>query len=289
MSSSAKGTDCVTKRRPAAVTSNRSPINDLPISKDDIRDVFREEFAAMRQSLVSEFQKTLKDMVKSELRSIREDISALDKSVSFLSKEYDSFKKDWLSYSKSIHDLESQNLELADTVRDLTFRLQAMEINNRSSNLEMQCVPEHKSENLVTTVIQLSKIVGCELRENEIHHCTRVAKLNKEDNRPRSIIIKLSSPRVRDTLLAGVIKFNKSNPTDKLNTSHIGISGDKRPIFVSEHLSPSIKKLHAAARTMAKEKGYKFVWTRNGRVFVRKSENSPFIYIKDKVTIDKLP
>lgn len=97
------------------------------------------------------------------------------------------------------------------------------------------------------------------------------------------------SVNVRDQLLASVKNYNKSKkPEDKLNTSHIGLSCEKKPIYVIEHLSPSNKALHAAARLRAKEKKYKYVWIRNGKIFVRKADHSDFIMIKDTSSLEKI-
>ncbi|CAH2096753.1 unnamed protein product [Euphydryas editha] len=89
--------------------------------------------------------------------------------------------------------------------------------------------------------MQISKVVSANLKESDIHHCTRVAKLNREDKRPRSIIVKFGTPLLRDTFLANTIKFNKEHHNDKLNTSHIGIAGNKKPIYILEHLSPKTR------------------------------------------------
>ena len=115
-----------------------------------------------------------------------------------------------------------------------------------------------------------------------------MAKSNKTDRRPRSIIVKLATPLMRDTLLAQAIKFNKANPSDKLNSFHIGLGGNKQPIFVSEHLSPTNRVLHAAARHKAKQLDYKFVWVKQGKIFMRKTETSEFVYVKNRNVLDSL-
>ncbi|KOB77936.1 Uncharacterized protein OBRU01_03278, partial [Operophtera brumata] len=93
-------------------------------------------------------------------------------------------------------------------------------------------------------------------------------------------LVQFNSPRVRDTFLESSIKFNKSSTNNRLNSSHIGLTGEKTPIFVVEHLSTSNKALHSAARSAAKERGYKFVWVRNGRIYMRKSKTSEYKLIK---------
>lgn len=164
-----------------------------------------------------------------------------------------------------------------------------MEQLSRTNNLEIQCVPEHKSENLYSTVQQLANTIKCPLAESDLQYCTRIAKFNTNSPRPRSILVKFSSRRLRNNFLAGIIKFNRNNQSNKLNTSHLGF-GDKKisPVFVSEHLTPETKSLHAAARHKAKELNYKFTWVRDGKVFLRKSETSNFILVKDTEVLKSL-
>ncbi|KOB69881.1 Uncharacterized protein OBRU01_16096 [Operophtera brumata] len=90
-------------------------------------------------------------------------------------------------------------------------------------------------------------------------------------DKPRAVTVKLRSPLQRDGVLAAVFKHNKENKEEKLNTHHLGIGGTRKPVFVSEHLTPANKSLHAAARKRAKDMSYKFVWTRNGRVYLKKN------------------
>ncbi|CAH0397248.1 unnamed protein product [Chilo suppressalis] len=62
--------------------------------------------------------------------------------------------------------------------------------------------------------------------------------MNEDNDRPRSIVVKLQTTRKRDEILAAVSKFNKNNQDDKLNTSSLGYGGKRSPVYVSEHLSP---------------------------------------------------
>ncbi|CAG4970647.1 unnamed protein product [Colias eurytheme] len=125
-------------------------------------------------------------------------------------------------------------------------------------------MPEKRNENLYNIVTQLGNVVNCNIGEKDILHCTRVAKSNKSNSRPRSIVVQLMSTKMRDQLLASILKYNQNNPHDKLNSTHLGCETQRSPVYVMEHLSPANKALHAATRIKAKEMGYKYVWVRNG-------------------------
>lgn len=116
--------------------------------------------------------------------------------------------------------------------------------------------------------------------EGEVVNCIRVAKQNKDSKVPRTIIAKFRNIKSRDAFYSAVYRYNKTNPNDKLNTALLGIAGDKRPVHVSKHLSPSNKILHMAARKKAREQNYQFVWVRNGRIYARKNPESSYLLIK---------
>ncbi|GBP23846.1 hypothetical protein EVAR_86223_1 [Eumeta japonica] len=62
----------------------------------------------------------------------------------------------------------------------------------------------------------------------------------------RRIVISSLNPRLKDTIV-GSASFNKFQPNNGLNLSVMGINGQSRKIFGSEHLSPDQKHLHYSA------------------------------------------
>lgn len=126
--------------------------------------------------------------------------------------------------------------------------------------MEINGIPENRSENQCNTIIQLAKTVDTAMADRDIQNVTRIAKMNKDSKRPRSVIVKLRSIHNRDQLLAAVHKFNKSKiQQDKLNSTHLGLAGEAKPVYVAEHLTPANKSLHASTRKKAKEAVYSFV------------------------------
>lgn len=269
-------TDNVTQRKKPGTGSNVS--QQAKSRRDGDATVFtREDFQDFKKMMTEQFQK------------MNDTMNDFRQSLSFFNDFYEEAKKSMEDKTARIMKLEKENVELRSTMGNIVKRLNTIEQQSRSSNMEIQCVPEHRSENVVSTVLQLGTAVGCKIADTDILHATRVAKMDNQSTRPRSIVVKFSTPRTRDSLLAATIKYNKKNPNDKLNSAHIGIATNKpQPIYVSEHLSAHNKSLHAAARIKAKEMGYRFVWIRNGRIFMRKSESSECISITNIDTLKSL-
>lgn len=248
-------------------------------SDDSIRRIVREEIQlAIRSSL--------NEHVTSHLKSINEKITSFEQSLLFINTCYEDMKKELEQKSLIIDQLKKSNEVLQQRFtkieNDFTTRLSNMEQHMRECNVEINGVPEHRTENLNITVEQIAKYVGCDVNKDDIVHVIRTSKLNKDNkDRPRTIVARLRTRSTRDGLLAAVFNYNKRSPKDKLSTHHLGISGDRQPVFVSEHLSPNNKSLHAATRIKAREVGYKFVWVRDGRIYTRKHESASALQIRN--------
>lgn len=265
--------DFVTQR-----TKPRTTNNCTCISADSIRNIIKEELEAF-----------FTHKIHPDILELRNTMTSLEASIAQFNIELEKVKVDHVEQTKIINVLKSETESLKATNLTLSSRLAQLDQQARSSNVEIQCVPENKQENVINTVVQLAKVIKCPISETQIHYCSRLAKLNNSSPRPRSILVKFCSPRLRDEFLAATNKFNRHNREDKLNTSHLGIGGNKKtPIYVAEHLTHENKCLHAAARSKAKELGYKFVWVRDGKIFMRKNEQSSHIYVKNIDLLNKL-
>lgn len=241
-----------------------------------LREIIKEELAVALKTVISQ-------QVTKQLKSMTLQMTSFQESIDFYNAQFEDLKTRLEEKCNIISLLESDNEKLKTSYCELKSSVNVMEQQARSNNMEIQCVPENKSENLVSTVLQLGRVLDCDVTEADISHCTRIAKLNTQNQRPRSIVVKFNTQRSRDKFITGASKFNKTNNKDKLNTSHLGIACDRpQPVYVVEHLTPENKDIHAAARTRARELGFKHVWVRSGRVLMRETDASETILVRNK-------
>lgn len=260
-----------------------SPMN--PIADDTVLEMTK---SSLREIIKQEISSAIKEVVTEQLKQISDLISDFRASLDFYNEKHEEMRVTLEQTPSRVQILERDS-KLQTSVHELTKRINLMEQHNRSTNIELQNVPENRSENLITTVLQLGKITKCQIEEAAIAHCTRIAKKDTKTSRPRSILVKFNTPRQRDTFLAAAINFNKTNATNKLNTSHLGIAAENPiPIYIVEHLSADNKALHAAARLRGKDLGYKFVWVRNGRIFMKKNDLSERIVITSQEVLNSV-
>lgn len=234
----------------------------------------------------------IKGSLADDLSAIKEKVSNIDdirKSLEFLSEEYDRLNRQCESNQQRINEISADNIRLLDKNKSLEFKINQMEQRQRRNNIEIQQVPESRTENVLEITKRIGEVVGFPLKADDIHACHRVQHQSGTTNRPRNIVVELPNSSFRDRLLQSVKTFNKKNPQNKLNTSHLGPKYDrKNPVFVVEHLSPFYKEIHAKTRLLAKEKNVKYVWISGGKVLTRKDENAPIIEIKNIESLKKL-
>ncbi|KAL0850832.1 hypothetical protein ABMA28_006752 [Loxostege sticticalis] len=266
--------------------SKRPALNSPPSAE---KPLTREEMLNIAHDMMSQMEKTMKSLLNSEVRPLKEELKEVKESMSFMNAQYEEVLREQEKSKETIKNLQTENNQMQVKIEDLSSRVNQLEQNARMNNVEIQCLPEKRDENLLSTVTKLANVIDCQLTEENVVKCTRIARMNKDSVRPRSIVVQFSTPRIRDQFLAASIKFNKPKPPqDKLNSSHLGMTCTKTPIFITEHLSATNKALHAAARLKAKQKGFKYVWIRGGRIYMRKTDNSEYIIVKDINSLDKI-
>lgn len=271
---------------------NVTPVKPLPatasgsdISLDSIALLLDSKLDSFKKSFMSDIKNLIKEEVGKTIEKLKIEFT---ETTDFLLHEQNVVKTHLEKAEQRVKDLEQQNSSLQNHVGALNRRLESMEKISRSHNIEIQAVPEKKTENILTIVKNLYATVDLPISDSEISACRRVAKLpTTSANRPRNILVTLPSARHRDTIISAVKRFNRAHLKEPLNSHHIGVSGDKCIIYVCEHLSPETKELHACTRKALRDK-YRYVWVKFGNIYIRKDDNSPVIHIKNKEILDKL-
>jgi hypothetical protein len=111
-------------------------------------------------------------------------------------------------------------------------------------------------------------------------------KTKKESNQP--IIVDFTTVTMKETVLTSVKTYNKLKRENKLNTDDLKIDGQTKPVFVSELLIQTARRLFFLAREFSRYNGYKYCWTTHGKVFLRREEGAPSYRIDVEGDLKKL-
>lgn len=140
-------------------------------------------------------------------------------------------------------------------------------------------------ETLIGMVNTLANNLNVEISNPDI--CDIYSIKGKSDK--KTIIVELNSKINKDNIIKSAKTYNIQNKTKRLGASHLGFDTNAdSPIFINERLTPKASRLYFLARDLKKSKGYKHCWPSNGRIYVRKTDDSPVIWITSESQVQLL-
>lgn len=271
----------VRNKRPRTENSPNPVTNELSRTLNDFKNEIMEMLASWkadndeRLSLwKAEHDKALKGLLrdmgelKLQCAEIRKNHLDMEKSIKFTSKCYDEIKAGLTAFEK--HKKEN-----ADRIEQLEKHILDQQLQSRPSTVEFRNIPlkvKETSEDLLNIVSAVGKVINVDVPKDCIRDLYR---LPGKSATPRPIVAEFNSVTKRNEFLSNVRGYNKERPViEKLNTHSMGLVGEKKPIYVDEHLMPSKKKLFYDTRTLAKANKFS-CWISYGKIFLRKNPNDP--------------
>lgn len=241
---------------------------------------FKKELMLMLNTWKAEQSATLSKLVsdvaalKTQCSEIQKSNSEIEASMTFMNAQFDEMKD-------RIARLELEKKENRDYMILLEKQFEELQQQSRSSSIEVRNVPE-KDKEVESDLVRITQALGTTLdvkfSETDIRD---IYRRPGKAGTTKSIVVEFNSVQLKNNLLAASRRFNRSRQgSEKLNYEHTGVVGDKRPIYIDEHLPYSTRKLFFHTREFAKKHEFKFCWISNGRVLLRKDSNSKFIHVK---------
>lgn len=255
-----------------------------------------------RASITSE--PTLAQVLK-ETQSFRADFQSVKDDVESNKQSLRDFQNKWTEFDSRFDKLDGRLQDIEVKVQSLPkVQVELKEANekiaelqetvdrhdqlSRMNNVEILGIPARHGENLYSILSDVSAKVGITLSDADVDYVTRVRRypetLNGGKTKPRepAIIVRFAQRRSKDKLMAAV------RSRRGLTTTDIGFSGPSNNIFIHEHLTPKNKLLLNRSREYKTEHNYAFVWVRDCKILMRKSESSPIIRISGEADLHKL-
>lgn len=246
-------------------------------------DLIRMELLAVKTEVLAKLE---------EYKSLCEDLTnknaELERSVKFCSDQHHVLLSKVTEVEEKCKQEEKERFALkelvdeqAATIRDMKTQLNISEQKVRVNNIEIFGVPERRSESLSETVIEIARTAGVTVTRNDMEFITRVAP-KITTGRPKPIIVKFVRQSLKDEILRAVRKRKG------VTTQDIGIPGDKRQIYLNDHLTPANKNLYSLTRAAGKEQGFRYTWTSYTKIYARKNDGVPSIRIRNEADLIKL-
>lgn len=202
-------------------------------------------------------------------------LNNIEQTASYLSEKYDSLLDEYKTTNKKLHNqakevsLIKQDIKITDQ-RSVEAQY---EIEELAQYIRRDCVEitgiyakdEASSEAIVKAI---GNHIGSPISAEDISVAHPLP--TKNTKAPPKIIVKFISRKKRN------IFYNKRKMLQKTKVNDIADLGSpsNSRIYISESLTPKRKKLFGEVNRIKKRRNWKFIWTQNGRIFLKEDENS---------------
>lgn len=206
--------------------------------------------------------------VKTQNKSIQKSNIEIEKSIEFMNQAYESMKN-------TVERLEKERQEQRSYIMQLEKKVIDLQNNSRPSCLEIRNIPPTEKEStndLTNYVVKTCNVLEVPVQSTDLRD---VYRMPGKKGSIRPVVAEFVTVTRKNEVLNATRMFNKNRTTvEKLNTKHIGLSGESKPIYVADHLPNSLRQLFYEARKYATAHDYKFCWSYNNKIFLRKREGS---------------
>lgn len=232
------------------------------------------------QSLFIELR-SFRDEMREELRAARTDMKRLTDSLSAVAGRITDCENRMDALTERLDRVERRTTEKENklTQHQCSIEELKLELNNRDqqyllTELEISNIPETLNESLLHVVKALAVKLDVSLEDQDIVSVVRVGRDPGQEkasetadiprsSRPRVIAVRLARRAVRDEMLQSA-RVRRGATTEGLE-----LAGKPQRFYINERLTRSNRQLFGRARELGKRLGWRYVWTRDGRVYAR--------------------
>lgn len=221
-----------------------------------------------------------------ELQNVTSELAELKHSVQYMSDKYDDLLKQFQIGKEETKLLREEITQLTEHNASLNSRFEIIE---RDWNQDKQELIRNNvvvfgfsdQANSKQVVNDTVKILLRKANMEDPEALTDCYQRQLHNNQAGSIVMKFKNPILKNDFLKIAKRLD-------LQTSDIGLSTRKsNRIRLSEQLTPMNQQLLNEARQL-RTHGYKFIWSKNGRIMARKTATSNIVVIHNYDCIDSL-
>ena len=218
---------------------------------------------------------------KSEVVDLRVKLEETNKFIEFTNAKYEEIRSTLSKQNEDQKGIIAENKilkatmkSLEGTVQHMKEALNDMEQYSRRECLEIKGIPMHKDgkENTNEIITKIGALMGVNVdqRDISVSHRLPVSTVYSGKEREPSIIVKFVRRDVKESY------YRARKNLKGITTKNLGYQSS------NESLTDTNRKLFKDCLKLKKELGYKFIWTKNGRIYLRKDVNSPLVHIKTR-------
>jgi len=238
--------------------SNRA-YNDY---EDDDDEMTIQEIGKAIKSMQTSIQKQLSDIF-SEQKKITERIEIIEE-----------------KQKRQHEEIRRINNEKNTEIWYLKKKINDLEYNTKKKNIIISGVPADENENLFDVLHKIQNAVDTKIEDSDVMAIHRLGRQSSKEGssstpKPPGIIVAFKNTQIKDKLME-----NKN--IKKITTTTLNYPGPSRNIYINDQLTEQDTALFEKARKYKIDQEFKYVWTKRGRILMRKTDGSRILHIKSE-------
>ena len=232
--------------------------------------------------------------LQDKIVALNNTVEGMANSLTFLNSQYEDLLNKVKNMEEEKKEAAAETLRLKTEVLKLNNEIGSWRTNfdnleqySRRDCLEIRGVPVTEREDTTKIISNVGSMIGVEINETDVSISHRLpaprsSTVNTTNVHP-SIIVKFVRRELRERFYAA-----RKNLREK-STSDLGFSRTTQgKIYIVENLTPRNKLLFKNSLQAKRELSYRFIWTRQGKIFLRQSSDSPAVHINNEQDLQKL-
>lgn len=200
-------------------------------------------------------------------------IKELQKSINFISAQLDDIRKENKELKKILKEDGREKEIMKERISHLEETMERNEREKIKNNIIITGVEKQENEGgrLADIVRSIAGSMNVKLETADLIACNR--KEGRTDCPP--IIVQLAHKELKQKIL------DARRTIGSIKTRECNIKGKNNEIYLNEQLTTQNTALFYQARLLRKEKQYRYVWTRDGNIYLKKADTTQKIKIKN--------
>lgn len=257
-----------------------------PDPNTSLSDVSEDEYATKEKT---DKLAAISAKMNTQLKQQKLHVQKLLESYDFMSSNFDKLNDEIKKLREENKKLRSDVNKLQKNEANMNKRIGALESelikskqDSNSNHMVITNLPHFSKEtNIKTVVAQIATQVAYELQPDEV---IEAFQINNTKKGTYPVIVKLKSNGFKSKCM----QYRKQKQHIDLKTIDAHLHNGGKNINFYHYIEKEYAALLNKAKSIAKEKGYKFVWFSESTVLVRRDEKSNIIKIKCDADIQSI-
>ncbi|PZC78338.1 hypothetical protein B5X24_HaOG202244 [Helicoverpa armigera] len=225
-------------------------------------------------------QRLMKNISAEIKKAIKEELESFQASVEFIGDQVSNIEEILKNQNSKIRQLENKNIELMNAKKNLELRLSAMEQRmeeteqkNMCNFIEIAGLPNIQTADVMTVTKKVADILNL---ENDVIQDVR--QITGRSDSSSYLLVELNNKSTRNKWISAA--KSKEITVAEMSLS-IPVQQPTSKIFVREALTRNTKTMlyQAKQRLKAPNGFFKYVWCKEGKVYVKKSDDDKKVHI----------